>query len=369
MRIAIDARELRPRPTGVGRYLTEVLRAWGTLQAAADHDFVLCAPGSIPCPVTSLRLTLSVASGGSGTLWEQLVLPRLVSRAGADVLFAPAYTGPLWTRVPLVLAVHDVSFAAHPEWFPWREGIRRRVVTRLAARRAARILTLTRHARQEIVRHLGVDAGTVVVTSAGVTRVGALTTGEPGRARGSSEGRDRPRILFVGSVFTRRHLPELIAAIARLRTRAPGVSLDVVGENRTSPRVDLAEEARRAGIADIVRIHAYVAEERLAELYRQADAFAWLSSYEGFGLPPLEALAAGVPVLALETPVSREVLGEAATFVRDVQPESVAAGLERVLFDGRERQRTATASEAVLGRHSWAACAARVLEAVTAAGR
>src|SRR5688572_30839295 len=101
MKIAIDARELQGKPTGVGRYVSELLAAWKSMPAASAHEFILLRPGS----------------DGGGTRWEQLALPGQVRRAGAGVLFAPAYTGPLRCPVPMVVAIHDVSFAAHPEWF------------------------------------------------------------------------------------------------------------------------------------------------------------------------------------------------------------------------------------------------------------
>src|SRR5688572_5407486 len=113
VRIAIDARELGGRPTGVGRYLAEILAAWAEMPAAAGHQLVLCAPEPVTHPrLKALRAEFAIAPG-RGTLWEQLVLPRLVRTAGANVLFAPGYTAPLRCPVPTVLTVHDVSFAAH----------------------------------------------------------------------------------------------------------------------------------------------------------------------------------------------------------------------------------------------------------------
>ena len=84
------------------------------------------------------------------------MLPRLVRNGKADVLFSPGYTAPLFAGVPMVVAIHDVSFAAHPEWFGWREGLRRRMLTRLSARRAARVLTISEFSKREIVTRLGV---------------------------------------------------------------------------------------------------------------------------------------------------------------------------------------------------------------------
>ena len=123
MRIAIDARELTGHVTGVGRYLAELLKAWNDAPEAREHEFVLLAHQPLAVlPLPNLRLVTEVHPGAGGTLWEQLVLPKLVRQARADVLFAPAYTAPLTSPVPVVVTIHDVSFCAHPEWFSWREG-------------------------------------------------------------------------------------------------------------------------------------------------------------------------------------------------------------------------------------------------------
>jgi len=172
VRIAIDGRELGGRPTGVGRYLAEILAAWSTLSGAAAHEFILCAPEPVALRgVEALRLTTAIAPG-RGTMWEQLVLPRLVRSARADVLFAPGYTGPVLSTVPMALTIHDVSFAAHREWFSWREGLRRRVRTRLSAQRAARVITVSDFSKREIVRHLGIEQSKIDVIYSGATAFG-----------------------------------------------------------------------------------------------------------------------------------------------------------------------------------------------------
>ena len=110
------------------------------------------------------------APGGSSAY-----CPRLVREAKADVLFAPGYTAPLFAGVPTVVAIHDVSFAAHPEWFGWREGLRRRTLTRLSAQRAARVLTISEFSKREIVSHLGIPAGKIeVIYPAAADRNGPL---------------------------------------------------------------------------------------------------------------------------------------------------------------------------------------------------
>jgi len=360
MRIAIDARELAGQPTGVGRFLSEVLREWTHLPEAAGHEFILCAPGAPRVPNSGSRIAIeSAVAPGDGTRWEQLVLPRLAEHARADVLFCPGYSGPVFGRTRRVVAIHDVSFAAHPEWFRWREGLRRRVITRRAAARAARVITISEFSRREIVDHLGVPVAKVDVIYPGVSSLTNATAAQPFRAanRGAV-----PHLLYVGSIFNRRHVPETRAGFAHMARRHPGAQFTIVGDNRTFPAIDLTEVIASTKGADTVVVRPYVSEEELSELYRQARAFVFLSEYEGFGLTPLEALAAGIPIIVLDTPVAREVYGDAAIYVSSPERHLIDPALEQALFDDEARSRLLGAAPAVLGRYSWQQCARRVLD-------
>jgi glycosyltransferase involved in cell wall biosynthesis len=161
-------------------------------------------------------------------------------------------------------------------------------------------------------------------------------------------------VLFVGSIFNRRHVPELIEGFARLARRHPDIRLEIVGDNRTSPRIALTS-------LDGVTVRSYVPEEELRRLYAGSAAFAFLSEYEGFGLTPLEALAAGIPVLLLDTPVAREICGDAAVYVKRADPALIEQALESLLFNNAERERILGAASALLPRYSWTECARRVL--------
>jgi glycosyltransferase involved in cell wall biosynthesis len=346
MRIAIDARELHGKPTGVGRFLRELLAVWATMPDAQAHEFVPLAPeGSGPA---------------GGTLWEQMVLPAQARDAGADVLFAPAYSGPIRPPMPMVLAIHDVSYAAHPEWFAWREGARRRTSVQLAARAAARIITISHFSKREIVAHLGIEDSKIAVVYPGVTPFNR-------DARQDRRPVTRQAVLFVGSLFNRRHVPELIEGFARLARSNPDVRLDIVGENRTSPHVKVDSLVRATGVGDRIHLRSYVPDDELRKLYAASSAFAFLSEYEGFGLTPLEALAAGLPVLLLDTAVAREVCADAARYVPRADPALVEDGLRALLFDAAERERILDAATRVLARYSWTDCAARVLRVLVEA--
>jgi glycosyltransferase involved in cell wall biosynthesis len=355
MRIAIDARELHARATGVGRYLMRILDAWQHIPAAHSHEFVLCSTqtAGVTWHWDGLRTTMVLASG-SGTKWEQFTLPRVLRKERVDLLWAPAYTGPIVSTVPMVLTIHDVSFGAHPEWFSSRVGFRRRLVTRLAARRAARILTVSDFSKEEIVRHLHVDENKVEVIYSGI---GA---GPTAIARRSTE----PLVLYVGSIFSRRHVPELIEGFGRLAERRRDARLEIVGDNRTYPPIDVDALVATSGASSQIHVASYLADAELSVLYAQAGAFVFLSDYEGFGFTPLEALSAGVPIVVLDTPVAREIYGPAAEYVSSPDPALIEQALERVLFDEGVRARLIESARTILPRYSWSECAHRTLQAL-----
>lgn len=359
MRIAVDARELAGRPTGVGRYLAGLLREWMAAASAgrAAHELLLYSHAPIELPLEGA--TARLVPGAGGTAWEQIALAPAIRRDRADVLFSPGYTAPLVTRVPLVVAVHDVSFAAHPEWFTPREGLRRRFLCRRASRRARTVVTISNFSRDEIVRHLGIAATKIAVIPPGIDR--------PAGGSAAAPSARPPRLLFVGSIFNRRHVPELIAAFADVAARHAEASLDLVGDNRTFPAQDLDAIIASHGLEGRARWRKYVSEQTLSELYREARGFAFLSAYEGLGLTPLEALSVGVPPLLLDTPVARESCGDAALYVNGGDRAATAAAIERLLFDPAASERLLTAAPAVLSRYSWPDAARATLQVLEGA--
>jgi glycosyltransferase involved in cell wall biosynthesis len=357
MRIGIDARELCGTPTGVGRYLGGLLREWAQSLDARRHEFVLYAPAELDAPLDARRFRTRIVPGSGGTWWEQVRLPTACAPDHLDAFFAPAYTAPLRLRVPVVATIHDVSFTAHPEWFTVREGARRRLVTRQSAARARAVITVSAFSRDEIVTRLGVPADRVHVVPPGIDPPPVP------QLRGAAE----PRVLYVGSIFNRRHVPALVHGFAALLRTHPAARLDIVGANRTHPREEIGRAIARLQLEGKATLHAYAPQPRLHQLYGAARAFAFLSEYEGFGLTPLEALAVGIPPVVLDTPVAREVLGEAAVFIETTRADDVARGLEQALFDEPTRLRILAAAPGVLARYDWGRTARATLAILDAA--
>ena len=360
LRIGIDARELLGEATGVGRYLGELLRRWVRRPDAASRQFTLYTPEPLPFMATvpeGASVRELVVGSGRGTWWEQTHLRRAVRADPPDVFFASAYTAPLALGVPLAVAIHDVSFAAHPEWFRPREGARRRLLTRQAARAAEVIFTISEFSKREIVERLAVSAD----------KIGHVSEATPRRPRppprtsrsSSSSGRSS-----TGGAC-RRRLRRLPPPRAHDRTRG--------WHDRGADRSYLAARPGRSGRRGAggarVELKQYVSEDELEALYCRASVFVFLSEYEGFGLTPLEA-SAGVPIVVLDTPVAREVYGNAAWYVApDDDVRSAGTAIRRLLEDADKREQVLGNAAAVLARYSWDATADATLAGIEGIAR
>ncbi|HZW72207.1 MAG TPA: glycosyltransferase family 1 protein, partial [Caldimonas sp.] len=316
-------------------------------------------PDSLPVALDARRFATRVVPGLSGTWWEQVQAPRAAAGDHLDVWFAPAYTCPLSLPIPIVLSVHDLSFFARPEWFTAREGLRRRWVTRESVARASTIITISQFSKRELMERLDVAAERIAVIPPGIA-----FSRQP-----SAISHRAPRVLFVGSLFTRRHVTDLIRAFAPIARAHAGAALDIVGDNRTYPFENIRATIGAEQLDERVSWHQYVSDTQLSDLYANARAFAFLSEYEGLGLTPLEALAAGLPPVLLETPVAHESCADAAVYVPLGDLPATTRALEQALFDDELRRTILTAAPGVLARYDWPRAADTTLQAIERCSR
>ncbi len=364
MRVGIDGHELLGKRTGVGRYLDELLSQWAASDTVA-HEFVIYTPGE----TTDLTITgrpieeipgfrHRAIAGRSGVWWEQLDLAAAINSDSLDLFFAPAYSAPLRIVVPFVVTMHDVSFMAHPEWFRWREGLRRRVLAARTLARARAVIAVSQFSRDEILRFFDVPTSRVHVVRSGI-RVPTVLHQPP----------SIPLVLFVGSIFNRRHVPTLVSAFAKVCRTVPEARLVLVGDDRTYPPIDLPALIAATGTGHRISLRSYLPERELAALYQQSRVFAFLSEYEGFGLTPLEAMFAGVPVVVADTPVARELYRNAAVFVPVRDVTATAHAITQLLVDESAHARQRELSATLVPSFRWTRAAQETLKVFEQAAR
>ncbi len=370
MKIGIDARVLVHRPTGVARYLAGLLEEHPSLRVPGETlELFVDAPPPAPVPGRPHRVTvLRWPAPGGDPAWRQLRLAWRLRRAPVDVLFCPFYSAPLAAPKPWVVTVHDVSFAAHPEWFKRRSRLAFSLVGP-SARQAARVITVSRFSADEIVRRLNVPASRIEVIPIGLdpSWLVPVTTAERRAAR-EWLGHAGPFVLHLGAVHQRRNVDVLLRALALLVPTDPDVAAVIAGPT-IAPAPDVARLAQELGVARSVLRREWAPENLVRALIAESAIVVQLSSYEGFGLPALEALAVGAPVVALRRASLPEVLGDAAVWIDEPSPDSLAAELRTLLDDARAAGELRRRGAAHAAKFSRAESARRTFELLRAQAR
>jgi glycosyltransferase involved in cell wall biosynthesis len=286
--------------------------------------------------------------------WEQTVLPRQLAalKPKPDLLHGLAYALPLGWTGPGVVTIYDLSFLRFPGAFNLTNRIYLTATTRATARRAQRIITISEHARRDIVRLLSVPEQRVDVTyPAADERYRPLPTLEVEVFR-KARGLVNDFVFAVGTLEPRKNLVGLLHAYARLRS--PRAPLYVAGGSgwRVSPIFDTVQQL---GLQDDVHFLGFVPEDELPLWYNAARLFAFPSLYEGFGLPVLEAMACGTPVITSTAASLPEVAGQAAILVPPQDTDRLAQEMERVLDDPQRQMEMRAAGRIQASRFSWRA--------------
>ena len=276
--------------------------------------------------------------------WSVDGLPRAARRTAFDVFHAPAYTTPLWGVHPLVVTLHDVSYERRPEWYPYRGDRLRRWFYRRSALSADLVITDSDFSRREIEAAYGIRADRIRVVPLGV---GAPFVAAHA-ARPQSES-DDPLIVHVGDLHARRNVRVLVEALALLRRRDDRLKhtvLVLAGADRGSG-VDIRERADALGVTSAVRFVPVADDATVVTWLQRASVLAYPSLYEGFGLPALEAMATGTPVVASTAASIPEVVGQAGILV---EPTDVRAWYEAFVAVLDSPSRAAQMREAGVAR-------------------
>ncbi len=285
--------------------------------------------------------------------WMLVGLPRAAARARVDLIHAPAYTAPFWSGVPVVVTIHDVSYARHPEWYPYRRDWVRRAFYRRSARAASHVITDSMFSAAEITAAYRIPASRITVAPLGVDA--SFAHADRGAVIELPSGVTAPYLLHVGDMHERRNLAVIVDALLAARRHfgaVAGLSLVLAGVDR-GVGDGLCAIAADAGASEAVVVLGRVSEERLQSLYRGATALVYPSLYEGFGLPVLEAMAAGTPVIASRAASIPEVLGDAGILLDPLDAGAWALAIVKVANDEHVRERMRQAGRVRAATFTW----------------
>ncbi len=346
------------RSAGIYAYIINLLRHLPAALDAMQYLVLLGRHGQLPdqTPLPVRRSRFSTSRPVSRILWEQLVLPGVLRRRKVDLLHLPAYVGPWVSACPQVVNIHDLSFLHYPTLFRPANRLYLNTMTRATCRRAAAIITGSQAIADEIKVHLGAPAERVHVIPDGVAQRFQPLPHEQVEAFRSEYLLPERFILFMGTLEPRKNLVTLVRAFARLHD--PHVHLVLAG-GKGWYYEDLFAEVSRLELEARVHFPGYVPAEQQTLWYNAATAFAYVSHYEGFGLPVVEALACGTPTLISQAGALCEVAQDSALTVPAEDEAAIADGLHRLLTDAPMCAQLRQRGLARVAAFTWDATAAR----------
>ncbi len=364
--VAIDAHMVGERETGNETYTLSLIRALLALAPAARQDasFILYTthperlhprldPGHA-APIRTIR-------PAPAPLRIPFALPAAIRRDRARLLHVN-YVAPPLGACPHIVTVHDISYDRFPAFFSPRDRWMLRTLVPLTMRRAAAVITVSQHARQEIIARYGLPTDKVAVTYE--------AAGEQFRPTADPSLRPRldlpaqaPYFLALGNLQPRKNIGRLIEAFAQARQAPELADVHLVVAGKALWREsEIYAAVWQAGLTGAVHFPGYIAEADLPALYSSALAFVYPSLYEGFGLPPLEAMACGAPVICANVASLPEVVGDAALTVAPTDVPALAAALRQVAASPALRMQLRQRGEARAAQFSWRRCAEQTLE-------
>ncbi|HKO98645.1 MAG TPA: glycosyltransferase family 1 protein [Pyrinomonadaceae bacterium] len=340
MRIAIDAHSVGTGLGGNESYATNLIEALAEIDSINQYTIYVTKPSARSrfenrWPNFSVRSTLP----HTPLIRIPLTLSRELRRRPVDVLHVQ-FTSPPLAPCPVVVSVHDLSFEHLPQTFKRRSRMQLRMTARRSARLAAQVLTLSEYVRRDVIQTYGIQPEKItaipIAAADHFSRVD--DRGELQRIR-QKYGIEGEYVLSVGAIQPRKNLPRLLEAYSFLRRSRPDVKLpELILVGKAAWLYD--ETLRRIselGLVDSVKLAGYVPEQDLAALYSGAHCFIYPSYFEGFGLPPLEAMKCGAPVIVGNQTSLPEVVGDAAILVDPFSVDDIAAAILKVITNSTVR--------------------------------
>ena len=366
MRVGLDGYPLAEPRTGVGHYTLELARALALVAPSDQFELVSPAPFNASAleeinqaNLPNLRAVQVKTSRIRGHWWA-VGLPLYVTKARFDLFHGTNFEVPFWNR-RTVVTIHDLSALLHRE--KHRDSLARRARLRLpiVAKLARKIITPTESVKREVCEHLRVKANKVIAIPSA-----ARQSFRPVPSEQTVETRKRLAIeddflLFVGTLEPRKNLLTLLKALDQIVRQTSLRPQLVIAGGEGWLMDETFSFIKHSGIGDRLRLTGYLGDDELRALYSSCRIFVYPSLYEGFGLPPLEAMACGAPVIAGRVAALQEVLGSAARLFDPLNVEALAGSIVELMENDEERRRMASNGPKHAAKFSWAETARRTL--------
>lgn len=354
MNIFINARFLSQSLTGVQRYATELVKALDNLIETEQIDktrysFVLLAPKNIKSELNLKHIPIKPVGIFTGHLWEQFELPFYARNC---LLLSLCNIGPIF-KINQIVVIHDAHVFARPQTYSFAFRSWYKLLLPILGYRVKKIITVSLFSQSELISYCNIDQKKIVVIYEGKEHI-LSTTGDVAIFKKNSVG-DKPYVLAVSTLAPSKNFQAIVQAIENIKNPnfdvviAGGKNFDVFGKANTM-------------LPDFVKQMGYVSDGELRALYEQASCFVYPSLYEGFGLPPLEAMACGCPVIVSNAASLPEVCGDAAIYCDPYSVEDIANKIEQLLADNNLQEEMRLKGIERAKQFSWEKCA---LETVT----
>jgi glycosyltransferase involved in cell wall biosynthesis len=362
MRIGINGRFLVAKRTGVQRAAYNLVKT--LVEIDRENDYIIFTGneqvGSADWAYPNVKVIgdhLIPSESIKNHWWEQVWLPRLAQRYAIDILHSPANIAPLFYKGKSIINIHDLCFVVNPQWYSFAFRTLYNFVIPQLAKRATKVITNSNNSKNDLLQYFKLPAEKVSLVYWAVDDVFSLP--QPDDKPVGAKIQD-DFILYVGSLEPRKNINVLIESYEKLRHDFPAIKTKLILIGGESPLFASVQLKAREFRDDVI-FKGFVTDQELGEFYRNARLVAYPSLYEGFGLPPLEAMASGTPVVTSSTSSIPEVVGRAAVLVDPRNRDQLARAMHRVLTDSSLRESMVRSGAEQVAKFNWYRVARSVL--------
>ena len=357
MKIGVMLRNLREKG-GIVVYATNLLQALLRLDRQNDYIFLYRYDSDRGRFGKQQNLEEVVLPSFSKLWWDQYEVPRFAAKENIDLIYNPKLSIPLLSDSKMVFVMHGGAQVVVPHLFKWYDRIYFTLANKLYCRRADAIITMTHLGAKDLIRYMGADERKIHVIHEAYNPYCKVLS--PNEAVRSKYSLPEKFILFVGGITPLKNFGNILRAFQIIPRSLPH-KLVVVGFNRWKFKDDL-RLVDKLGVGDRIMFPGFVPDEEIPDFYNLAELFVFPTIYEGFGIPILEAMACGCPVITSITGCAPEVAGDAAELVDPYSPEDIALAIERLLTDEALRQSRIKKGLSRATNFSWDKCARETLK-------